>query len=108
MILQYEPASEPLRISRRASLLVIPATALVVLLKVQRGVDAQDYESRLTTMSRGSQPSHLGSHLVAGGGCELAGRPGQDRRASEPAVGAISVPGLRVVHLVRSAISGRV
>jgi len=26
---------------------------------------AQDYESRLTTMSRGSQPSHLGSHLVA-------------------------------------------
>jgi len=27
--------------------------------------EAQDYESRLITMSRGSQPSHLGSHLVA-------------------------------------------
>ena len=28
---------------------------------------AQDYETTLTTMSRGSQPSHLGSHLVAPG-----------------------------------------
>ena len=27
--------------------------------------EAQDYESRLITMSRGSQPSYLGSHLVA-------------------------------------------
>ena len=30
-----------------------------------------DYESRLTTMSRGSQPNHLGIHLVATHACNV-------------------------------------
>jgi len=73
MSLKYEPSSEPLHIavkklflnSRESGASTLSSSRGGSVSRLHALTHAQDYESRLITTSRGSQPSHLGSHMVA-------------------------------------------